>query len=229
MGKTIEKIVQEEAKHEILHKIRSQNLSDFNNELLHRADVVIDFSVPEKAFDNISICLNAGTSVVSGTTGWVDRLDELKQLADDSETGFIYASNFSIGVNLFFHLNKKLAEMMKDHSSYKAFMEEIHHKEKLDSPSGTAISLAEAIINSSSKKHWVNEHSIDPDALPIISKRIEDIAGVHEVKWKSEIDEIEIKHTAKSREGFARGALLAAEWLIDKKGFHSMDEVLNLL
>jgi len=229
MGKTIDRIVEKEGLHQVSMRIDADNQSELNQENLSSVDVAIDFSVPTTAYQNIKTCIESGTAVVSGTPGWLEKLDELKSLSNESMSGFLYASNFSIGVNIFFHLNRKLSEMMQPHPEFRASIEEIHHKEKLDSPSGTAITLAEEILNlSESKAHWVNEHSIDPKALPIISKRMENIAGVHEISWKSEIDEIEIKHTAKSREGFARGAVKAAEWLIDKKGFHTMDEVLGL-
>jgi len=229
MGKAIEGLVNSEGKHEVVLIVDPQDGKGLDINDLKNADVAIDFSIPTAAYSNIKTCINASIPIVSGTTGWTEKLNELREFADEKEVGFIYASNFSIGVNVFFHLNKKLAEMLSSHAGYQPQMEEIHHKEKLDSPSGTAITLAEDILHSSAnKEHWVNEHSIDPKALSILSRREEDIAGVHDVKWKSAIDEIEIKHTAKSREGFVRGAIYAAEWIIARSGFHTMDQVLDL-
>ena len=181
---------------------------------LSTADVAIDFSTPTTAFDNISHAINSGISVISGTTAWLYKLQEVKDLCLQKGGAFLYASNFSLGVNIFFELNKKLAELMKEHN-YESKIHEIHHKQKLDSPSGTAITIAEqmeSILNTKS---------------PITADRLEKVPGTHEITYSSEVDEIEIKHTAKNRDGFAMGAIIAAEWIIGKKGVFSIKDVLE--
>ena len=227
MGKTIEQLATAKG-HEIALKISSQNASDLNTGNMSGVDVAIEFSRPETAFKNISFCLNHGIAVVSGTTAWLDRMPEAKQLCNEKGGAFFYASNFSIGVNLFFALNRHLANMMEDQGQYDVQMEEIHHTQKLDAPSGTAISLANDILAQiSRKRQWINEEASTPETLSIISKRIDLVPGTHSVVYQSEIDEIEIKHTAHSREGFARGALLAAEWIIGKQGYFEMSDLLG--
>lgn len=222
MGKTIEKIAIDKG-HEIVAKISTtENLNK-----LKQADVAIDFSVPEAAVQNISACFEVGVPVVSGTTGWLDDFEKVLNLCQSRNGSFIYASNFSIGVTIFFELNKKLAEMMAAHTNYKAEIQEIHHTQKIDAPSGTAISLAHGIIEKTTYKNWKLDEA-QANEIPIKALRIEDVKGTHSVSYTSEIDTLSIKHQAHSREGFATGALLAAEWLKDKKGVFDMKDVLNL-
>lgn len=222
MGKTIEKLAVDKG-HEIVAKISaSKDLPE-----LKKAEVAIDFSVPEAAVQNISACFKLGIPVVSGTTGWLDDFEKVLNLCQSSNGSFIYASNFSIGVNIFFELNKKLAEMMATHTNYKIAIEEIHHTQKLDAPSGTAISLAKDIIDKTNYKNWKLNAAI-ANEIPIKALRIEDVKGTHTVSYTSEIDTLSIKHEAHSREGFALGAILAAAWLKDKKGVYTMKDVLNL-
>ncbi|MFT5165586.1 MAG: 4-hydroxy-tetrahydrodipicolinate reductase [Saprospiraceae bacterium] len=214
--------------HEVVLRIDKDNLSDFTAKNLQKVEVAIEFSRPEVAFDNLATCIRAGIPVISGTTGWLDRKAELDTLCLEQKGAFLYASNFSIGVNIFFALNAFLAKMMNAQSQYTPSMEEIHHTQKLDAPSGTAITLAEGILEETArKKSWVNEESHTPDQLSIISKRVDKVPGTHTVSFESEVDSIEIKHTAHSREGFVRGAILAAEWIIGKQGVFSMKDVLN--
>ena len=194
-----------------------------------KVDVAIDFSTPDAAFDNLKRCFENQTPVVCGTTGWLDQYDEAINLCNTNATGFIYASNFSLGVNLFFALNEKLAKMMQGVEGYEATMEEIHHTQKLDAPSGTAITLAEGIIANHSKyNQWDLYTKSASDAIPVTAKRIVRVPGTHTIDYSSQVDSIEIKHTAHNREGFALGAIMAAEWLKDKKGVYSMKDVLNL-
>lgn len=222
MGKTIEKIAVDKG-HEIVAKISA--LKDLPE--LKKAAVAIDFSIPEAAVQNISACFEIGIPVVSGTTGWLDDYEKVLNLCQSRNGSFIYASNFSIAVNIFFELNKKLAEMMATHTNYKIAIEEIHHTQKLDAPSGTAISLAKDIIDKTTYKNWKLD-TASVNEIPIKALRIEDVKGTHTVSYTSEIDTLSIKHEAHTREGFAMGALLAAEWLKDKKGIYSMKDVLNL-
>lgn len=232
MGKTIEKLALE-AGHEVILKIDSRNQSSLTGENLRKADVAIEFSRPETAFENIKTCLKAGIPVVVGTTAWLDKLDEAKKLCEKTDGAFFYASNFSIGVNIFFALSRYLAGLMDDQPQYDVSMEEIHHKQKLDHPSGTAITLAEGILkNLHRKSAWVAsldepKPGISGSELPIVSKRIDPAPGTHIVTWASGIDTIEISHTAHSREGFAAGALAAAEWIVGKKGSFEMKDMLG--
>ena len=223
MGKTIERIAIERG-HEIVAKIdidtTDNNISD--------ADVAIDFSIPKEAFNNIIKCFDQNTPIVSGTTGWLNKYTEAVQLCKNKNGAFIYASNYSLGVNLFFELNKKLASMMRNFKEYDIQMEETHHTQKLDAPSGTAITLAEDIIENSTKNKWTLGVTDSKDEIPIVSKRIDNVPGIHKVIYNSVVDEIEIKHTAKSRDGFALGAIIAAEWLHDKKGVYTMKDVLGI-
>jgi 4-hydroxy-tetrahydrodipicolinate reductase len=192
------------------------------------ADIAIDFSVPSAAFNNISNCFNNNIPVICGTTGWLEKYDDAVHLCKEKKGAFIYASNFSLGVNIFFELNNQLAKMMNALKDYTISMEEIHHIKKLDAPSGTAITLAEGIINNSSKKEWILGENGSKKEIPISAKRIPEVPGTHTVSYTSEIDSIEIKHTAHSRKGFALGAVIAAEWLVNKKGVFSMKDVLNI-
>jgi 4-hydroxy-tetrahydrodipicolinate reductase len=222
MGKEIEKIAISRG-HEIVIR------KDVDDEVeITLADVAIDFSVPNSAFNNISTCLNNNVPVISGTTGWLDNYNDVVALCKEKNGAFIYASNYSLGVNIFFELNKQLAKMMKTIEGYSISMEEIHHTLKLDAPSGTAITLAEGIIDNSSKTHWELGEKTSEENIPIVAKRMPDVPGTHTVWYESEVDTIEIKHTAHSRKGFALGAVIAAEWIVDKTGVFSMKDVLNI-
>lgn len=222
MGKVIERIALERG-HEIVLK------KDQNNtfEGLLNADVAIDFSVPDSAVENISECLNNAIPVISGTTGWLVDYPKMAQLCEAKNGSFIYASNFSLGVNVFFELNEYLAKMMANLKKYNVSMEEIHHTQKLDAPSGTAITLAEGVIKHTDYANWTLETPISNE-IHIEAKRIENVPGTHSIFYDSEVDQIEIKHTAHSREGFALGAVVAAEWLVGKKGIFNMKDVLGL-
>ncbi len=222
MGQAIEKIAVQRG-----HEIVLKKSIDDNFDGLEKADVAIDFSAPDSAVTHISECLNRGIPIVSGTTGWLGKYDEMVKLCQEKNGSFIYGSNFSLGVNLFFLLNEKLSEMMKKFPDYSVEMEEIHHTQKLDAPSGTAISLANQIIANSDYSDWKLGKTQDK-TIGIEAKRIENVPGTHTVVYKSEIDEIEIKHTAHSREGFALGAVMASEWIIGKKGIFTMKDVLGL-
>jgi len=223
MGKTIEKIALKRG-HEIVLKVDKNN-SNYN---LNNVDVAIDFSVPTAAFNNIKNCIQNNVAIVSGTTGWLKKYDEIVGLCKQKNGAFIYASNFSLGVNIFFELNKNLAKMMQNLNQYNISLEEIHHTKKLDAPSGTAITLAEDIIKNTSKQSWALDVTTNSNEIPIIAKRIPDVPGTHTVSYQSNVDTIEIKHTAHSREGFALGAIVAAEWLFNKKGVFTMKDVLDL-
>lgn len=222
MGKVIERIALERG-----HEIVMRKDQDMGYEGLSTADVAIDFSVPSAAVSNISACLETNIPILSGTTGWLEHYDEMVALCKAKNGAFIYGSNFSLGVNIFFELNNYLAKMMANLEQYKVSMEEIHHTQKLDAPSGTAISLANGVIENSNYTSWTLE-SPKPDQIHIEAKRIENVPGTHSVFYDSDVDQIEIKHTAHSREGFALGAVIAAEWLQNKKGVFTMKDVLNL-
>ena len=222
MGKEIEKIAISRG-HEIVIK------KDVDDEIeITLADVAIDFSVPNSAFNNISNCLNNNVPIISGTTGWLENYKDAVALCKEKKGAFIYASNYSLGVNIFFELNKKLAKMMNTIEGYNISMEEIHHTLKLDAPSGTAITLAEGIIENSSKNNWELGEKTSEENIAIVAKRIPDVPGTHTVWYESKVDTIEIKHTAHSRKGFALGAVIAAEWIADKTGVFSMKDVLNI-
>lgn len=220
MGKTIERLAVERG-HEIVLRISE----DIENADLDIADVAIDFSVPDAAFRNITTCFDKQVPVVSGTTGWLKKYDEVVELCKKKNAAFIYASNFSLGVNLFFELNKQLSQLMNKFKEYKVSIEEIHHTHKLDAPSGTAITLAEQIIENSSKTGWKLDGSKENE-IPVTAKRIENVPGTHTISYDSEVDTIKIEHIAHSRDGFALGAIIAAEWLQHKKGVYSMKDVL---
>jgi len=221
MGQAIEKIALERGHEIVLRK------DEFNTyEGLSNADVAIDFSIPAVAVSNISSCFHENVPVISGTTGWLEHYDEMVSLCKEKNGAFISSSNFSLGVNLFFELNEYLAKMMSKFNTYKVQMEEIHHTQKLDAPSGTAISLAKGVIENSAYTKWTLE---EPKAneIHIEAKRIGTVPGTHTVTYNSPVDAIEIKHTAHNREGFALGAVIAAEWIVGKKGIFTMKDVLN--
>lgn len=223
MGKVIERIALERG-HEIV--LRKGSVDSFDD--LLNADVAIDFSVPSAAVGHISECLNNNVPIVSGTTGWLHDYDKMVALCSEKNGAFIYGSNFSLGVNLFFELNDYLAKMMAKFNAYNVSMEEIHHTQKLDAPSGTAISLAKDIIKNSDYSNWTVEPKHNANELYIDAKRIENVPGTHSVFYNSTVDTIEIKHTAHSRDGFALGSVLAAEWISGKKGVFTMKDVLEL-
>jgi len=226
MGHAIEEIALKKG-HEIVLRITDENLGDLTKENIRKADVAIEFTNPQSAAENILFCLNENVAVVCGTTGWLDQLKTVEEKCKEINGSFLYASNFSVGVNIFFEVNKKLATLIKPHPTYNIELEEIHHTQKKDAPSGTAITLAEQIIEVSDKKNkWVNNDSENENELSIISKRIDEVPGTHSVKYSSTVDDIEIIHTAHNRKGFAEGAVLAAEFIADKKGIFSMKDVL---
>lgn len=228
MGKTIEEIAASKG-HEILYRIDISTLHLLEKEFLEKADVAIEFTTPGTAFDNITKCFAAGIPVVSGTTGWIERLEEAKRLCREQRQSFIYSSNYSIGVNIFFELNKRLASVMALQPQYEVSLEEIHHTQKKDAPSGTAITLAAQVMERIPRKRkWVNRMAETPDELSIISRREDPAPGTHFVRYHSEVDDIEIIHTAHSRKGFAAGAVAAAEYIHDKKGVFEMKDVLGL-
>jgi 4-hydroxy-tetrahydrodipicolinate reductase len=222
MGKEIEKIAISRG-HEIVIRKEINDVID-----IRLADVAIDFSIPDAAFNNISNCITNKVPVISGTTGWLARYSEVVALCKQENGAFIYASNFSLGVNIFFELNKQLAKMMNNLEDYHISMEEVHHTKKLDAPSGTAITLADDIIANSKKENWILGEKSSYENIPIVAKRIPEIPGTHTVWYDSLVDQIEIKHTAHSRKGFALGAIVAAEWLVHKTGVFSMQDVLNI-
>ena len=227
MGKAIEEIALKRG-HIIGLKIDIDTAADFTKENLQRCDVAIEFTSPQSAVQNILTLLDAGIPVVSGSTGWLARWDEVKQTCQAEKGAMVYASNYSVGVNIFFEVNKLLARLMDLQTDYEVSMEEIHHTEKKDAPSGTAITLAEQILTSLGRKEaWVNHRSMSPRELSIISERIDPAPGTHKIKYSSPVDDIEIIHTAHNRQGFATGAVLAAEFIKGKKGVFSMKEVLG--
>jgi len=228
MGKAIEEIAVNRG-HEIVLKIDEYNLADLNKKSISTANVAIEFTGPHSAYDNVKKTLEFDVPLVCGSTGWLEKLDEIKKLCSDRNGTFIYASNFSVGVNIFFEINKKLAALMAYQKDYEVQVTEIHHTQKKDAPSGTAITVAEQILeNLKRKKSWVNHISENTGELEIISERIDPAPGIHKVKYSSAVDDIEIIHTAHSRQGFALGAVLAAEFIKDKKGIFSMKDVLGL-
>ena len=228
MGKEIEKIALDHG-HEIVLKIDITNPEDLNIRNLQKADVAIEFTIPSSAVNNYMLCFEAGIPVVSGTTGWLDRQSEVFENCKKVNGTFFYASNFSLGVNIFFSLNKKLASLMANHGEYKIGVTEIHHTHKLDAPSGTAITLAEGIMeNIPSKTKWINQTTKNEAELEIISERIGEVPGTHSIKYDSEVDYLEITHCAKSRKGLAFGAVLAAEFSYNKKGILTMNDLLNI-
>lgn len=228
MGKAIEAIALRRG-HQVVLTIDADNLNDFTAEKLSQAEVAIEFTGPHSAAENVLRCIEFGVPLVCGSTGWLHRWAEAESRCKARNGTLLYASNFSVGVNLFFELNKYLAGLMQGHPEYRIELEEIHHTQKKDAPSGTAITLAEQILERVQRvQKWVNEPSQTAGELPIISKRVDPAPGTHHVRYQSDIDDIEIIHTAHSREGFATGAVLAAEYIRDKKGIFSMKDVLGL-
>ncbi len=223
MGQVIEKIALQRG-HEIV--VRKSFGDSFDG--LENATVAIDFSAPDAAVENISTALKLGIPVVSGTTGWLNDYDKMVQLCNEKNSAFISSSNFSLGVNIFFELNTYLAKIMSKFEDYKVGIEEIHHTQKLDAPSGTAISLAKGVIENSNYNNWTLENP-KSDAILIEAKRIENVPGTHTVTYNSDIDLIEIKHLAHNREGFALGAVIAAEWIVGKQGVYTMKDVLEII
>lgn len=227
MGKIIEEVALSRG-HEINVKIDLNNLDDFNAEVFSEVDVAIEFTGPNTAFNNVMKCMEMKKPVVCGSTGWLERLPEIEQVCKGTNSGFLYASNFSVGVNIFFEINKHLAKLMSEHSQYDVSIHEIHHTQKKDAPSGTAITLAEQVIqNHSQKKTWINAPHVSPHELSITSERIDPYPGWHGVTYQSAIDEIKIIHNAHNRNGFALGAVLAAEFIRDKIGIFTMKDVLG--
>jgi 4-hydroxy-tetrahydrodipicolinate reductase len=234
MGRIIEQFATERG-HEIVLKVNVDNTEDLTLANLKKADVAIDFSTPDSALSNIELCFDAGVPVVVGTTGWYGHLQTVKNKCVEGNNTLLYASNFSIGVNVFFFVNKVLAKIMNRYPQYEVQVEEIHHTQKLDSPSGTAMTIAEGILGELDRKNeWINEligsgeeFIVKPDQLLIESHRIEDVPGTHTVIYSSDVDDIEFKHKAHSRAGFALGAVLAAEWLEDKTGFYNITDMFD--
>ena len=228
MGHTIEQVAIKRG-HNIVLRITSANKHEMDKEHLQKADVAIEFTRPESAKENVLKCLSSGISVVSGTTGWNQHLQQARDSANEHEVAFLHASNFSIGVNIFFEINKLLASLMNGLPEYHVTVEETHHTQKKDAPSGTAITIAEQIIQHISRtKQWVLNDFNEPDSLPIIAHRIENVPGTHKVSYSSAIDDIEIIHTAHNRDGFALGAVMAAEFIVGKKGVFLMKDVLGI-
>ena len=223
MGQVIEKIALQRGHEIVLRKSIEDSFDGLEN-----ADVAIDFSAPDAAVANISTSLKLGIPVISGTTGWLSEYENMVQLCKEKNTAFISSSNFSLGVNIFFELNEYLAKIMSKFDAYKVGIEEIHHTQKLDSPSGTSISLANGIIKNSTYENWTLENPMSNDIV-IDAKRIENVPGTHTVSYNSNVDLIEIKHLAHNREGFALGAVIAAEWILGKKGVFTMKDVLELI
>jgi len=237
MGRIIEKIAQDR-KHEIVLKIDVDNQHEMTAENLQKADVAIEFSTPATVLEHVEACFKAKVPIIVGTTGWYGHLQRLKDECEQAGSTMLYASNFSVGVNVFFHVNKVLASLMNNYPYYDVQVEEIHHTQKLDSPSGTAITIAEGIVDGLERKNeWVNilategnegmEDTVKADQLLIESLRIDSVPGTHTVVYDSEVDSIEFKHTAHNRNGFALGAVLAAEWVQGKKGFYSAKDMFN--
>lgn len=227
MGKAIEEIALSRG-HEIVLKVGIENLEDNTPDNIRKADVAIEFTGPDSAFDNIIRCLETGVPVVCGSTGWLAQLPAVQEFVRKKDHSFLYASNFSVGVNIFFEVNKRLAALMAPHPDYEVQITEVHHTEKRDAPSGTAITLAEQILEKiPRKKEWVNHISNNLDELVILSERVDPAPGTHKIRYHSPIDDIEIIHTAHNRRGFATGAVLAAEFIRDKKGIFRMSDVLG--
>ncbi len=228
MGKEIEKFAQER-NHNVVLRIDENNIKSLTKDDFSNVDVAIEFSVPESAFSNINLCFDNNIPVVSGTTGWLEKFDDVLERCKNENNTFFYASNYSIGVNLFFKLNQHLAKMMNNFTDYNVRVEETHHTQKLDAPSGTAITLAEGLIeNIERKNNWEKEQGNSDNAIAVKSFREGNVPGNHKVIYDSSFDRIMIEHDAKSRKGFALGAILAAEFIISKKGYYSMDDLLKI-
>lgn len=225
MGKAIETLAKNQG-HEIVFALRGDTTPNIDE--LNKADVCIEFTGPESALVNLKTCIDSGTPVICGTTGWLDQMDELENYCKENNGAFFYASNFSIGVNIFFTLNEQLARIMNQFDQYDITMEEIHHPAKKDAPSGTAISILNGITeNNQNKSQWHVGHAVEKDSIQVSVKRIDPTPGTHSVTYSTHIDAIEIKHTAHSRDGFAQGSLTAAQWLIGKTGVFGMKDMLN--
>lgn len=234
MGQLIERFAVKRG-HDVVLIVDEENRREITSADLRSADMAIDFSTPDAALENIELCFEAQLPLVVGTTGWYDKLQEIQQTCQETNQSLLYGSNFSIGVNVFFHVNRMLAKALNPYKQYDVQVEEIHHIHKLDAPSGTAITIAEGIIeHSDQKEKWV--YSVEGDGEGVIPKanellieslRIEEVPGTHTVLYSSEVDQIEFKHTAHSREGFALGAVIAAEWLLGKKGFFQVTEMFD--
>jgi 4-hydroxy-tetrahydrodipicolinate reductase len=227
MGRAIEEMAQMRG-HRVVLRIGGHNRDTLTTDKLREADVAIEFSRPDAAFDNLRTCFEAGIPVVCGTTAWLERLDEAKRIATEYNSALFYAANYSIGVNIFMEINRRLASLMNQHANYDVSLREIHHAQKLDAPSGTGIKLAQDIIALLDRKNgWTEHDEPKPDEVSIISERYGDVPGTHIINYESAIDELEIRHTAKNRQGFASGALAAAEWLVGKKGYFEMKDLLS--
>jgi 4-hydroxy-tetrahydrodipicolinate reductase len=228
MGQMIEELATERG-HEIVLRINIDNTEDFTKENIARADVAIEFTGPDSAYQNVKKCIDFGVPVVSGSTGWNEKLGEIKIFCKQKGGSFLHASNFSIGVNIFFELNQLLAKLMAPYDDYDVTLKEVHHTQKKDAPSGTAVTLAEGILSHlPRKKFWSNKVADTRGELSIISERNDPAPGTHYVKYSSAIDDIEIIHTAHNRKGFALGAIIAAAFIAGKKGVFEMKDVLNL-
>ncbi|HEU4633602.1 MAG TPA: 4-hydroxy-tetrahydrodipicolinate reductase [Flavisolibacter sp.] len=228
MGHIIEEVALERG-HEIVLKIHIDNTEEFTKENMAAADAAIEFTGPDSAFENVKKCIDFGIPTVSGSTGWNEKLEEMKEYCRQQGGSFLHTSNFSVGVNIFFEVNKLLAKLMNPHTDYEVTLKEIHHTQKKDAPSGTAVTLAEGILAHLSRKNkWVNKEAGSPEELSIISERTDPAPGTHYVKYSSAIDDIEMIHTAHGRKGFALGAVLAAEYIAGKKGVFDMKDVLHI-
>jgi 4-hydroxy-tetrahydrodipicolinate reductase len=228
MGQEIKQIAEKRG-HEVILTIDKDNQQDFTPENLSKGDVAIEFTLPNAAYENIITCFRSGLPVVSGTTGWLEQYYEVRKYCLENDGAFFYASNFNIGMNLFFKVNEYFAKIMNQYSNYDIEIEEIHHVHKVDAPSGTAVTLAESLINEIKRKNkWKKEEAKEEDEIPVKSVREDEIPGIHKVTYSSSFDDIELKHSAKSREGFALGAVMAAEFIHNKKGIYSMDDLLKL-
>ena len=229
MGKEIEKIALRQ-NDEIVLRISSKNINEIKDLSFIAPDVCIEFSRPESAFENIKCCLENGIPVVSGTTAWLDKLDEAKALAKEHDTALFYAPNYSLGVNLFFELNRYAAKLLSNYPNYETSVEEIHHKQKLDAPSGTAIRLAEHLMSElPGKENWALDNTSNNKELLITAKREDGVPGTHTTFFQSKEDEIGISHIAHSREGFAKGAYQAANWIVGKTGYYEMKDMLGII
>ncbi|MFN8310103.1 MAG: 4-hydroxy-tetrahydrodipicolinate reductase [Chitinophagales bacterium] len=227
MGKLIREILEQQGD-EVILVISDQNLSELTVQNLHSADVAIEFTQPDAAVANIEICLTAGVPVVVGTTGWLHRLAEVRSLCDAKNGAVFFSPNFSIGVNLFFEVNRKLAALMQSQPQYSFHVEEIHHTEKKDAPSGTAVKTAEIILSEITRKKSWTLNTDTPESFAINALRLPDVPGTHTVCYESGVDKIELRHEAKSRRGFAEGAVAAARWIIGKKGVFEMRDMLDI-
>lgn len=228
MGQQIKRLL-DNSLDEVVLIIDRNNFEDLTIDNLKNADVAIEFTTPDTAFDNIKKCIDAQVPVVSGTTGWLDKFDKIEKYCKDNNGSLFYASNFSIGMSIFFEINSRLASLMNNYPQYQTTIEEVHHTKKVDAPSGTAITIAQQIIkNVDRKEYWVNTSSVLEKELAIASIRRSNVNGIHIITWESEVDMVKIEHTAKSREGFAIGAITAANFIKNKKGVYSMRDLLNL-